>query len=555
MSAVIATSRRKILCLFPKHTNGFANFCYSFRFFPDTASLMPPQGLLTVAAYLPATWEIRFIDENVRDAEDEDYAWADAVLASGMHTQRHLLSDIAARAHRFGKLAVLGGPSVSACPEFYPDFDLLHIGELGDATDALIAHLDETVERPPVQLRFTTSERLPLDDFPIPAYHLIKASSYLMMNIQWSSGCPYSCEFCDIPALYGRNPRYKSPERLLRELDAILATGPLGAVFFVDDNLIGNKKAAKQLLPHLVAWQERTGYRLRFLGECTLNLAQDRELLALMQQAYFTDVFFGVESPEADALVAMDKHQNIRMPVREAVKIINQYGIGLHAGIILGLDTDDEQTVAKLNRFIDESQIPLLAINVLYAPPKTPLWSRLQSEGRLIPLEEVQHSNVRFKVPEAEVLRRWGAVVDHAFEPAALFARFLHNVQHTYTNRIKLPLNRFRLSWGLLKNGLFSLLAVFLYLCVLAPYRRHFFRVAWSVLRIGQIDHLIYVATMAYHLIRFRDEVLAGTAQACIHTEVPAAVEPAPGPAVPAEQRLVPLRRRPQQLRLAQSNP
>jgi radical SAM superfamily enzyme YgiQ (UPF0313 family) len=513
------TNHRKILCLFPKHANGFATFNHAFRFFPDTVAFMPPQGMLTIAAYLPESWEVRFIDENVCPASDDDYRWADAVLASGMHAQRTRLERIAARAHKFDKLAVLGGPSVSACPEFYPDFDILHVGEIGDATDKLIQMLDRSVERPAQQVQFLTIERLPLDDFPIPAYHLIKASNYLMMNIQWSSGCPYSCEFCDIPALYGRNPRTKSPERLLAELDVILRQDPLGAVFFVDDNLIGNKKAAKQLLPHLVKWQKQTGYRLRFLGECTLNLAQDRELLSMMREAYFTDIFFGVESPEEDALIAIDKYQNTRMPIREAVKVINSYGIGLHAGIILGLDTDDEQTVQKMNNFIDQSKIPALGINVLYAPPKTPLWRRLEAEGRLIPTEDVVESNVVFKEGEQVVMGRWAAVIGHAFDPAELFERLRYNVENTYPNRLQLSLRRMHLSWNLIRNGLFALMAVLLYLGILAPYRRHFWRLALAAVRVGQIDALVYAATISYHLIRFRDEVLAGQAQVCIHSE------------------------------------
>lgn len=544
MSFAPICSHRRVLCLFPRHTNGFASFSYAFRFFPDTVALMPPQGILTIAAYLPASWEVRFIDENVRRASDADFAWADIVLASGMHTQRKRLLRIAERAHELGKLAVLGGPSVSACPEYYPEYDILHVGELGDATDRLIEILDRSVERPAEQIVLHTAERLPIEQFPIPAYHLIKASHYLMMSVQWSSGCPYSCEFCDIPALYGKNPRYKSPERLLAELDVILQQKPLGAVFFVDDNLIGNKKAAKQLLPQLVAWQQRNNYPLRLLGECTLNLAQDKELLSLMREAYFTDIFFGVESPEADALVAMDKHQNVRIPVRDAVKIINSYGIGLHAGIILGLDTDDATTVDKLNRFIDESQIPALGINVLYAPPKTALWTRLETEGRLIPIEQVVESNVVFKDPEAVVMARWAQVIDHAFEPAALFSRFLHNIEHTYAERLPLPLGRLGLSWNLLRNGVFALLAVLFYLGIVAPYRAHFWRMFVAAVRSGQIDAMIYVSTMAYHFIRFRDDVRAGQAQACIHSEAARAIS----------QELRPVYRnryRPTQLRVA----
>ncbi|HMD03308.1 MAG TPA: cobalamin-dependent protein, partial [Candidatus Baltobacteraceae bacterium] len=186
---------------------------------------MPPQGILVIAAYLPANWDVRFLDENVRAARAADFDWAEVVLVSGMHIQRSQIDDINARAHARGRVTVLGGPSVSGCPEYYPDFDYLHVGELGDATDALIARLEESVARPPAQVRYETGERLPLGDFPIPAYDLIDVAQYFLGSVQFSSGCPYRCEFCDIPELYGRNPRLKTPEQIVAELDAILANG------------------------------------------------------------------------------------------------------------------------------------------------------------------------------------------------------------------------------------------------------------------------------------------------------------------------------------------
>ncbi len=515
-----ATNRRKILCIFPAYTDGFAVFRHAFEFFPDVVAFMPPQGLLTVAAYLPTLWEVRFIDENVRRAEASDFAWAEVVLTSGMHAQQHLLHDIAARAHRAGKLAVLGGPSVSACPEFYPDFDLLHVGEIGDATDQLVAHLDASCERPASQRVFTTTERVPLDALPIPAYRLIRAASYLMLNVQWSSGCPFTCEFCDIPALYGRVPRFKSADRLIAELDVLAALDGLGVVFFVDDNLIGNKKAFKQLLPHLVAWQKRNGYRLRFTGECTLNLAQDKELLALMREAHFIDLFFGIETPEEDALRAIDKPQNLRLPLLDAVRTINSYGIGLHAGIIVGLDTDTDETVEKILRFIEDAKIPTVALNVLYAPPKTPLHRRMEAEGRLRP--SVQGgSNVVFKDPEEVVLGRWRQLVERALEPGAVLARYRHNALHTYPNRVRVPLSRKTVSLHLAKSGLFAIATMIKELGVRAHYRREFWKLALDLARAGYVEHLLYVAPMAYHLTRFRDEVRAGEVNPCIHAETP----------------------------------
>ena len=180
----------------------------------------------------------------------------------------------ARRARAAGKTTVLGGPSVSASPEQYPEFDYLHIGELGDATDELIRAIDEDASPPAAQQRFATRERLALAEFPIPAYELIDGRRYFIGSVQFSSGCPYRCEFCDIPALYGRQPRLKTPQQILAELDALLAAGIKTSIYFVDDNFIGNKKAARELLPHLVAWQKRRGYPVQLCCEATLNIAK-----------------------------------------------------------------------------------------------------------------------------------------------------------------------------------------------------------------------------------------------------------------------------------------
>ena len=316
-------NQRRILCVFARYAPVFATFHHAYQFFPGTVAFMPPLGLLTVASHVPEGWEVRFRDENVQEPSDEDYLWADAVLASGMHVQRERLEAIAAEAHRFGKVAVLGGPSVSACPDYYPMYDILHVGELGDATERLFQQLDRTVERPAAQIVYETRERLALDSTRLPAYDLIDLSRYFVLNIQWSSGCPFTCEFCDIPALYGRNPRYKSPARLLAELDALVEKHPLGGVYFVDDNFIGNRRAARELLGHLVEWQRGNGYQLRFATECTLDLAGEPEILALMREACFTDVFFGIESPDEQTLKAIDKPQNVRAPMLDAIRRIS----------------------------------------------------------------------------------------------------------------------------------------------------------------------------------------------------------------------------------------
>ena len=520
--AAVEGSRRRVLCVFARYTKTFGTFHHAYQFFPDTVAFMPPQGILTVASYVREKrpdWEVRFVDENVRIPTDEEYRWADVVIASGMHVQRNHLAAIAERAHGAGKIAILGGPSVSACPEYYPTFDVLHVGELGDATDEILRHLDRSVARPDKQLVFTTNERLALDDFPIPAYDQIDFNHYFVVNIQWSSGCPFTCEFCDIPELYGRNPRLKSPERMLRELDAIAAREPFGAVYFVDDNFIGNKKAAKKLLPHLIEWQKKTGYRLRFGAECTLNLAQDDEILEMMREAYFTDIFFGIESPDEDTLDTIDKGQNIRIPLLDAIKKINSYGIELHAGIILGLDNDGEDTADKVLKFIHEANIPLLAINIVYALPKTPMWRRLEKEGRLIPTAQVEESNVIFKLPAATVLAQWKRVITEAYTPENLYRRYRHNIEHTYGNRKKLPVKAHHLSPRMLRIGLYSMAAIFLKLGLKARYKTAFRKMAMELLASGRVDHLIYIASMGHHLLRYAEEVRDGDVLACFYTE------------------------------------
>jgi len=290
-------NKRRILCIFPKYSRSFGTLHHAYPLMGRVKAFMPPQGILVVASYLPAEWEVRFIDENKQPAAAADYRWADVVITSGMHIQRPRINRINELAHRHGKITVVGGPSVSGCPEYYPDFDLLHLGELGDATDAMIEHLDHCIDRPEHQIRFETKERLPLEEFPVPAYEKINLNQYFLANVQFSSGCPYHCEFCDIPELYGNNPRLKTPQQILKELDTMLESGNPGAIYFVDDNFVGNRRAAMDLLPHLIDWQKTNGYPVQFACEATLNMAQSPKLLERMREAYFCTVSVALKPP------------------------------------------------------------------------------------------------------------------------------------------------------------------------------------------------------------------------------------------------------------------
>jgi len=516
-SSVPVARERRVLCVFPHYTPAFGTFNHAYRLMKGVRAFMPPQGLLLIAAYMPGAWPVRFIDENIARATPADFEWADIVAVSGMHVQAAQIHHIAARAHAAGKVVILGGPSASASPEVYPDVDYLHIGEIGDATEALIARLDASIARPLAPMRFETRERLPLREFPIPAYDLVPLKNYLMLTLQFSSGCPYLCEFCDIPNLYGRQPRFKTSAQVTAELDAMLRQkGHPPVVYFVDDNFIGNRKAAKDMLPDLVAWQRARRYPLQFACEATLNIAKQPEILKLMREASFLGLFVGIETPEAEALKAMRKEQNNSVPMLESIRTLNAFGLEVTAGIILGLDTDSDDTEGRLKDFIDLSQVPMLTINLLQALPKTPLWDRLARAGR-IDEDPSRESNVRFVRPYDEVVAMWRRAIAYANDPERLFARFAYQVDATYPNRMVTPASG-KLNWANLSGALVMAWRVALHLGILSDYRAPFWRAARHALRRGQIDAVLGIAFIAHHLIQFTREALRGEQNASYYS-------------------------------------
>lgn len=469
---------------------------------------MPPQGLLVIAAALPADWEVRFVDENVRYVGDDELAWADAVLLSGMHHQRPRIRSLVSRAHAHGKVTALGGPSVSACPEWYPAVDLVHVGELGDATEALIERLRRDVSRPPRQEVYETVRRRDLADFPIPAYGQVDVSQYLMASIQFSSGCPYKCEFCDIPELYGRRARLKTPSRVTAELDAMLRRGRVDSVYFVDDNFVGNPRATEDLVRALVDWQERHGFPVQFACEGTLNMAKRPELLRLMRDANFRTVFCGIESPDEDALRAMRKQQNLSTPILDAVRTLNDHGLEVVSGIILGLDTDSESTPDRILEFVETSRIPMLTINLLQALPHTPLWRRLEAENRILQDADGRHSNVDFLLGYDTVMAGYRRCVSGAYQPDKIYARFDHQLERTYRRRRRLPNARSRLTPANLRRGLAVAGRLAWHVGVRSSHRRHFWRMVVRQLRHGRVEGAIHVALVAHHMISFAREAI-----------------------------------------------
>ena len=505
-------NRRRILCAFPRYSYSFGTFNHAFPLMGDVKGFMPPQGILLIVSLLPKEWDVEFVDENIRRITPEEFAWADAVFISGMHIQRARIHDLTRRAHEAGKVVALGGPSVSSAPEFYPDVDLLHCGEIGDGTVRLFERIDETVEIPREQILYRTVERLPMSEFPTPAYERIKLREYLLGSVQFSSGCPYTCEFCDIPALYGRSPRLKSPEQIVRELD-LMAEGGCVSVYFVDDNFIGNPKAAAELLPHLVEWQKKWDFQIRLSCEATLNMATHTKILEQMREAGFSNVFFGIETPDPVALKAMKKGQNLRTPILEAVETFNRYGIEAASGIIMGLDTDTDETPQAIIDFAKMSHIPIMTVNILYALPNTALYTRLEKENRVLRDAEDRDSNIVFLQPYENVVRNWQRVIGEIYTPENLYARYAYNAVHTYPNRVK-PRDPLRqATWANISRALSIFRRIVWRVGIRGNYRCLFWEMAWRELKQGNVETVFQVAMVAHHLITYSRECTQGKMQ------------------------------------------
>jgi hopanoid C-2 methylase len=299
----------------------------------------------------------------------------------------------------------------------------------------------------------------------------------------------------------------------------MLKSGNPGCVYFVDDNFIANRHAAEELLPHLIAWQKKNGYPVQFACESTMNMAQYPELLAMMREAYFCTVFCGIETPEPDALKFMRKPQNLAMPLLEAIKALNDHGMEVVSGIIIGLDTDTLDTADKIIEFIKVSQIPLLTINILQALPKTPLWRRLEEAGRILPESEERESNVSFLLPYEDVLAMWRRCVATAYDPENLYARFQYQIEHTYPHRITPPNSAARVNLSNIAKGMAILGNIVARVGVFSRYPRTFWRMALPAMKKGDIEAVIHVGLVAHHLIEFTRECLKGRESASFYSQ------------------------------------
>jgi radical SAM superfamily enzyme YgiQ (UPF0313 family) len=369
-----------ILLVYPKYPETFWSFKHALKFVAKKAAF-PPLGLLTIASLLPKEWTKRLVDENVEKITDKHLAWADMVFVSAMIVQKESVSALISRCSALGKTIVAGGPLFNSQPDLFPQVDHLILGE---AEDTLPLFLEDLARGSPKRL-YSFIGRPDLSKTPLPMWSLVRFKHYATMLVQYSRGCPFDCEFCDITVLNGRIPRVKTPEQMMAEFQALYDLGWRGTVFVVDDNFIGNKRAVKEMLPHLIRWQKKHGYPFKFLTEASVNLAQDDELIALMTQANFSDVFLGLETPCVESLKEAGKTQNTVVDLSSAVVKLQQNGLHVMGGFMVGFDHDNPKTIfSDLFRFIQEAGVPVAMIGTVMALPGTKLWRRLKDEGRLL---------------------------------------------------------------------------------------------------------------------------------------------------------------------------
>ncbi len=346
-------------------------------------AFVPPLGLITAAALLPQDWDMRLVDCNVRPLTDADWDWADVAILSGMIVQKPDLLAKIEEAKRCGKLVAAGGPYPTAfsqeCEAAGIDFLILDEGEI------TIPMFVEAIKQGETSGKFRSGGEKPdVTETPIPRYDLLEMNAYAMMSVQFSRGCPFQCEFCDIIVLYGRKPRTKTPQQLLAELQTLYDLGWRETIFMVDDNFIGNKRNVKLLLKALLPWMQDRGYPFTFNTEASVDLAQDQELMDLMVACNFGSVFLGIETPDEDSLTVTKKFQNTRDPLRESVDKIMRSGLRIMAGFIIGFDGEKPGAGDRIVRFVQESGIPLALYSILQALPDTALWHRLKKEDRLV---------------------------------------------------------------------------------------------------------------------------------------------------------------------------
>jgi len=482
----------KVLLVNPEFPDTYWSFRHALPF-EGKRCAFPPLGLLTVSAQLPPSWKKRLVDLNVERLKRSDIEWADMVFATAMLVQKESLKELVQRCKAREKRVVLGGPYVTTTIEELPEADHIFKGEAETTLPRFIEDLGNGCAK----RTYEAPERPPLLLTPQADFHLANLKRYSAMSVQYSRGCPFSCEFCDIIEIYGRVPRTKTNQQMLAEFDALLNLGWRGTVFIVDDNFIGNKKNVRQLLPDLTRWQKVHQYPFTLITESSLNLADDEPLLASMRDAGFRRVFVGIETPVEESLKEGQKSQN-RGDLLNSVKKIQSYGMEVMAGFIVGFDNDPMDIFQRQIDFIRRSAIPLAMVGLLNALPETQLWKRLEREGRLLGEASGNNTvctfNFKTRMDPALLVEGYQSIMRTIYSPREYYDRVLLSLRRT-AQEFAEP-NHYSVV-----NGITSLSRILFRLGVVDRERKEFWRFfSRSLVRHrDRIAESLRLAAMGYH--------------------------------------------------------
>ena len=417
-----------VLMVWPRFPPSFWGFEGVLEIIPER-SMIPPLGLVTVAALCPPTWEMRLLDLSFDELRDQDLLGADLVMVSAMHAQRVDTLAVLERARSLGRRTFIGGPWASSEPEFLlTKADHVMVGE----AEEVFAGIARALEDGTAHALYRVIDKPALTESPIPRFDLLEMRNYTSMPVQFSRGCPFQCEFCDIITIYGRKPRAKSPAQMIAELETLQKLGWRNEVFIVDDNFIGNSKLALQLTRELAEWQKQNKQPMSFYTEASIDLADRPELLASMVEANFMYVFLGIETPSAEALKGSSKFQNLRGDLVSNVNKIRQSGLWVLAGFIVGFDSDDETIFERQLQFIEKTAIAWAMAGVLQAPPTTALFDRMKREGRLIEDSQATSNfsppNFRTVMELPTLLKGLSDLLTNLYTPTAYFGRAARSI-------------------------------------------------------------------------------------------------------------------------------
>ena len=426
----------KTLLIYPKYPETFWSFKHALKFIKKKASL-PPLGLLTIAAMLPEEWDKRLVDMNVSGLGEDDLAWADCALISAMSIQRSSAREVIARCKKAGIKVIAGGPLFAGEYDQFEEVDHFVLNEAELTLGPFLADMEKGC----AGRIYRTSGHCDMQSTPTPMWELLNLKHYASMSIQFSRGCPFNCEFCNVTALFGHRPRIKTSDQIIGELDGLYDRGWRGQVFFVDDNFIGNKGYLKSdLLPALIKWQKGRK-RLPFNTEASINLADDRELMDMMVEAGFDAVFIGIETPDNDCLNECNKLQNKNRDLIESVRLIQRSGLQVQGGFIVGFDNDTPSIFQRQIEFIQKSGIVTAMVGMLNAPPGTRLHERMMNEGRLIGIISGDNvdgtTNIIPKMGLDALKEGYNRMITHIYSPKHYYKRAM-----TFLREYKLPKTR-----------------------------------------------------------------------------------------------------------------